>query len=89
MNQHLQARSQWFSKSVSKSLGKLKKRQCNTALGLIAYGLLLNAAVNTGGIFLEELLSVGFILMCLGCLASTQRQAFSAELRAINEKSKI
>lgn len=88
MNQHLQARSQTLNKSVSKSLEKLKRRQCNTALGLIAYGLLLNAAVNNSGIFLEELLSVGFILFCLGCLASTQRQAFSAELRAINEKSK-
>lgn len=89
MNQHLRARSQSLSKMVSNSIGKLKMRQLNTALGLIAYGLLLNAAVNTGGIFLEELLSVGFILMCLGCLASTQRQAFSAELRAINEKSKL
>lgn len=87
MNQHLQAHTQTLNKSLSKSLGKLKRRQCNTALGLIAYGLLLNAAVNTGGIFLEELLSVGFILLCLGCLASTQRQAFSAELRAINKKS--
>ena len=88
MNQHLQARSQSLSKTASKSLGKIKRRQWNVALGLISYGLLLNAAVNTGSIFLEELLSVGFILLCLGCLASTQRQAFSAELRAINQKSK-
>ena len=75
-------------KDKSKRLWVMLKKQMPVVFGLTAFGLLLNASAATGGLFMTELLTVGFILSCVMIIAQTERQAFRAELRAINKNSR-
>ncbi|MDC7998934.1 hypothetical protein [Gilvibacter sediminis] len=75
-------------KDKSKRLWLMLKKQMPVVFGLTAFGLLLNASAATGGLFMTELVTVGFILSCVMIIAQTERQAFRAELRAINKNSR-
>ena len=92
MNNLLMPSNQSISASVlkdkSKRLWVMLKKQMPIVCGLTAFGLLLNASAAAGGLFMTELLTVGFILSCVMIMAQTERQAFRAELRAINKKSR-
>ncbi|WP_435577605.1 hypothetical protein [Gilvibacter sp.] len=75
-------------KDKSKRLWAMLKKQMPIVCGLIGFGFLLNASAATGGLFMTELLTVGFILSCVMIIAQTERQSFRAELRAINKNSR-
>ena len=92
MNNLLMPSNQSVSASVlkdkSKRLWEMLKKHMPIVFGLTAYGLLLNASAATGGLFMTELLTVGFILSCVMIIAQTERQSFRAEVRRINTRSK-